>query len=64
MRDKYITKHLHITKRTDGWSICLGITRDTVLNEFYLHINLFKWSISIGKINDSSSFDLDSYFME
>lgn len=53
-------KFIHINKRTDeDWSFGAFITRDKSLDEFYLLINFYKWSISIGKLAYLKSFDLD-----
>lgn len=44
-------KHIHVTKHPPGdWSFGICLTHDDSLNETYIYINFFKWSISIGKL--------------
>lgn len=54
-------KFLHIDKIHSGWSFGFAITRDSILNEFYLYINLFKWSVSIGKLSNPNYDEIENH---
>ncbi len=51
MEDTLEHKHIHVSKHLRGdWSFGVCLTHDDSLNETYIYINFFKWSISIGKL--------------
>lgn len=60
MNDAYSTKFgIRVDKREKGmWSF--GACISHLMDETYLYINLFKWSISIGFLYDYE----DEYFVD
>ena len=55
MEESQIKWGLNIVKWSKGdWSFGVCLTRDANLDECYIYINLFKWSISIGRLLDYS----------
>lgn len=44
-------KHFHWYEHNNGdWSFGIAFTRDKTLDECYVFINFYKWSIAIGKL--------------
>ena len=55
MEESQIKWELNIVKWPKGYqSFGIYLTRDANLDEYYIYINLFKWSISIGRLLDYS----------
>lgn len=51
MEDSLKHKYIHVSKHiSKDWSFGICLTYDSYLNETYIYINFFKWSISIGKL--------------
>lgn len=49
MKEQVIRCGIKVEKYEKGmWSICFGLTH--WFDETYIYINLFKWSIAIGKM--------------
>ena len=61
MEEIYQTKfQIKVVKMFEGWwSIGINLSHDEF--ETYIHINFFKWAISIGKLvyNEPSKYDID-----
>lgn len=52
MAEEYKRKFITVEKITRGFSLGVCLTLDFDLNEYYLFLNIGKWTVSIGWLKE------------